>query len=65
MPAGVPAAAVAGLSTAIGNIAASEEMKQRIADMGLELRYMDAAEYAQYWDSEIERLEKLTAALPQ
>lgn len=65
MPAGVPEAAAAGLSKAIGEIAASEEMKKRISDMGLELRYMDADTYAQYWDSEIERLEKLTAALPQ
>jgi hypothetical protein len=40
-------------------------MKQRIADMGLELRYMDAEAYAQYWDGEIVRLEKLTAALPK
>lgn len=65
MPAGVPAETVEALSAAIGDIAADPQTIQRVQDQGLELRYMDAAEYAAYWDSEIERLETLTAALPQ
>lgn len=65
LPAGAPAETVATLSAAIAKIAADPETIQRVQDQGLELRYMDATEYAAYWDSEIERLETLTAALPQ
>jgi tripartite-type tricarboxylate transporter receptor subunit TctC len=65
LPAGAPEGTAKALSDAIGKIAASDEMKKRISDMGLELRYMNASEYASYWDSEIKRLETLTAALPK
>ncbi|HTM78213.1 MAG TPA: tripartite tricarboxylate transporter substrate binding protein [Devosia sp.] len=65
LPAGAPDAAVTGLSDAIGKMAADPEMIKRVQDQGLELKYMDHTQYAAYWDSEVERLTALTAALPK
>lgn len=65
LPAGAPQVASEELSKALGKIAGSDEMKKRITDMGLELRYMNAKDYGAYWDSEIKRLETLTAELPK
>jgi len=48
-PAGTPKEVVDILSRAIGKVVATEDHKKRMADMGLTLRYMDAAQYAKYW----------------
>ncbi len=49
-PAGTPKEIVNTLSEAIKKAVAAEEHKKRMADMGLTIRYMDAAGYAKYWD---------------
>ena len=38
------------LSGAIKKVVATEEHKKRMADMGLTLKYMDAAQYAKFWE---------------
>ncbi len=48
-PAGTPKEVINILSGAIKKAVASEEHKKRMADMGLTIRYMDPARYAQYW----------------
>jgi tripartite-type tricarboxylate transporter receptor subunit TctC len=65
LPAGAPEATAVALSDALGKIATDAETIKRVNELGLELRYMDHAEYAAYWNSEIERLKTLTAALPK
>lgn len=62
-PAGTPKPVVDILSGAIKRVIASEDHKKRMADMGLTLRYLDAAQYAQYWleyEKEISELLPLT-----
>lgn len=54
-PAGTPKAIVDTLSGAMKRVAASEDHKKRMADMGLTLRYMDPAQYNAYW-SEYEKM---------
>lgn len=48
-PAGTPKSVIDILSGAMKKVAASEDHKKRMADMGLTLRYMDPAQYAAYW----------------
>jgi tripartite-type tricarboxylate transporter receptor subunit TctC len=60
-PAGTPKPVVDILSGAIKRVIASEDHKKRMADMGLTLRYLDAAQYAKYW-AEYEK--ELTELLP-
>jgi tripartite-type tricarboxylate transporter receptor subunit TctC len=49
-PAGVPQDVVDILSGAMKKVIASDEHKKRMAEMGLTLRYMDAKQYAAYWE---------------
>jgi len=49
-PAGTPKEVVNILSGAIKKAVATEDHKKRMADMGLTIRYMDAAQYNKYWD---------------
>jgi tripartite-type tricarboxylate transporter receptor subunit TctC len=48
-PEGTPKDVVDTLSRAIGKVVGTDEHKKRMADMGLTLRYLDAAQYAKYW----------------
>lgn len=48
-PAGTPKAVIDVLSGAMKRVAASEDHKKRMADMGLTLRYMDPVQYNAYW----------------
>jgi len=48
-PAKIPKDIVNILSGAIKKVVATEEFKKKMADMGLTLKYMDAAQYAQFW----------------
>jgi tripartite-type tricarboxylate transporter receptor subunit TctC len=49
-PAGTPKEVVDILSGAIKKVVATEDHKKRMADMGLTLRYMDSAQYVEYWN---------------
>ncbi len=48
-PAGTPKDVVNSLSGAIRRVVATEEHKNRMAEMGLTIRYLDPAQYAKYW----------------
>jgi tripartite-type tricarboxylate transporter receptor subunit TctC len=48
-PAGTPKEVVNILSGAIKKAVATEDHKKRMADMGLTIRYLDAAQYNKYW----------------
>jgi len=48
-PGGTPKEVVNILSGAIKKAVATEEHKKRMADMGLTIRYLDAAQYVKYW----------------
>lgn len=49
-PAGTPKAIVDILSGAIKKVIATAEHKEKMANMGLTLRYMDPVQYGKYWD---------------
>jgi tripartite-type tricarboxylate transporter receptor subunit TctC len=49
-PAGTPKEVIDVLSGAIKKAVATEDHKKRMADMGLTIRYMDAAQYRKYWN---------------
>jgi tripartite-type tricarboxylate transporter receptor subunit TctC len=65
LPAGAPEEIATALSDAIGQISSDAATIEQVQNLGLELRYMNRDEYAAYWDSEIERLTRLTEALEQ
>ncbi len=48
-PAGVPKEIVDRLSAAMKKVVDSPEHQKKMADMGLTMRYMDPAQYSQYW----------------
>ena len=50
MPAGVPKEIVAKLSDAIRKVVTSDDHKKRMADLSLQIKYMDAAAFGKYWD---------------
>ncbi len=58
-PAGTPKEVVNLLSQAINRVVGAEEHKKRMADMGLTVRYMDAAQYSRYWDEYEKMLKEL------
>lgn len=58
-PAGTPKEIVNILSNAIRNVIKTEDHQQRIAKMGLTLRFMDPDEYSKYWDEMEARLRGL------
>jgi tripartite-type tricarboxylate transporter receptor subunit TctC len=58
-PASTPGEVVHILSGAIKKVVATEDHKKRMADLGLTLRYMDAAQYAKYWDEYEKTLKEL------
>ncbi|HEX7124968.1 MAG TPA: tripartite tricarboxylate transporter substrate binding protein [Thermodesulfobacteriota bacterium] len=64
-PAKTPPQYAARISEALGKIARSPEYQQKVRDMGLELRYMDATEYGAYWANEVTRIKELMARLDQ
>jgi tripartite-type tricarboxylate transporter receptor subunit TctC len=49
-PAGTPKEIVTILSNAIKKVMATEEHKKRMADMGLTVKYMNAAQFSKYWE---------------
>ncbi|MFA5027627.1 MAG: tripartite tricarboxylate transporter substrate binding protein [Candidatus Methylomirabilota bacterium] len=50
MPAGVPKEVVAKLNGAIEKVVSTAEHKKRLADLSLQIKYMDAAAFGKYWD---------------
>ncbi len=59
LPAGTPKEIVNILGDAIKKTVTSEEHKKQLADMGLTLRYMDAVQYAKFWDGYEKLLKEL------
>ena len=63
MPAGVPKEIVAKLTGAIKKVVSTEDHKKRLADLSLQIKYMDATEFGKYWDeyeAQVVELMKLT-----
>jgi len=54
-PKGTPADVVTKLSAAINQAAATESFKAAIANMGQEYAYLNAAEFAKFWDADAKR----------
>ena len=54
-PKGTPAAIVATLCGAIDKAAASQQFSAAIAKIGLEPGYLNAAEFAKFWDADAKR----------
>jgi tripartite-type tricarboxylate transporter receptor subunit TctC len=53
-PAGTPDEIVTEVSEAIGEIMSDPAFEQQMTEQGLAPTYLDAAEYAQYWDQTAE-----------
>ena len=51
-PHGTPAPIVAKLSSTIDQAAASEQYRTAIANLGQELAYLNAADFAKFWDAD-------------
>ena len=58
-PAGTPEEIVDEVSTAIGEIIEDPEFQQKMEDAGFAPRYMDAEEYAAYWEETTTQFEDL------
>lgn len=50
VPVGTPAGVVDVLTAAFKKVAEDQEVKSKLAEMGLELRYMDAKAFNAFWD---------------
>ncbi len=58
-PGGTPPEVVARLAEAMRKASESEEHRQKMAEMGLTMRFLDSAQYAQYWSDHEEMLKEL------
>ena len=56
-PKGTPAPAVAKLRTDIGTVAKGDQFKTMIANIGDEVAYLDAPDFAKFWDEDAKRVE--------
>lgn len=54
-PKGTPAAAVATLSAALDKAAGSEQFKSVLTNLGLEYAYLNAKDFAAFWDADAKR----------
>ncbi len=57
-PKGTPAPVVAKLSSTIDQAAASEQYRTAIANLGQELAYLNAADFAKFWDADAKRADE-------
>jgi tripartite-type tricarboxylate transporter receptor subunit TctC len=64
-PSGTPKEIVDILSRAIKNVAATDDHKKKMAQMGLTLRYMDPEQYLKYWDEYEAMLKELMPLVKQ
>jgi tripartite-type tricarboxylate transporter receptor subunit TctC len=62
-PAGVVPKMAARIGEALGKIANSAEYKAKFAEMGLEIRYMNAEQYNAYWNAEVARISDLLSKI--
>jgi tripartite-type tricarboxylate transporter receptor subunit TctC len=62
-PAGVDPKMAARIGEALGKIANSPENKAKFAEMGLEIRYMNAEQYNTYWNAEVARITDLLSKI--
>ena len=57
-PKGTPAAAVATLSAALDKAAGSEQFKSVLTNLGLEYAYLNAKDFAAFWDADAKRADE-------
>jgi tripartite-type tricarboxylate transporter receptor subunit TctC len=62
-PAHTPDAAIAKLRTAIEKAAHTPGYEQALGNLGIELAYLDAPEFAKFWNNDAERVESAVAAI--
>ena len=57
-PKGTPAPIVSTLQRRIDKAASSEQFKTAIANLGLEAGYLNAADFAKFWDDDAKRADE-------
>jgi tripartite-type tricarboxylate transporter receptor subunit TctC len=62
-PKGTPEPIVTTLRTAIGKAAHSDAFTAALANLGLDLAYLDGPDFATFWDAEIKRVEAAVRAI--
>jgi tripartite-type tricarboxylate transporter receptor subunit TctC len=62
-PKGTPASAIAVLREDIGKVAASAQFNTAITNIGDEVAYLDAPEFAKFWDEDAKRVEQAVQAI--
>ncbi len=62
-PAHTPEAAIAKLRAAIDKAAHTQAYGQALENLGIELGYLDAPEFAKFWNNDAERVETAVAAI--
>jgi tripartite-type tricarboxylate transporter receptor subunit TctC len=62
-PKGTPELIVTTLRTAIGKAAHSDAFTAALANLGLDLAYLDGPDFATFWDAEIKRVEAAVRAI--
>ncbi len=62
-PKGTPSDIVSVLRTAIGKAAHSDQFTATLANLGLDLAYLDGPEFGAFWDADIRRMEKAVRAI--
>jgi tripartite-type tricarboxylate transporter receptor subunit TctC len=62
-PKGTPANVVAALESGIGKAAATEQFKTAITNMGLDVGYQNAADFAKFWENDAKRADEAVRAI--
>jgi tripartite-type tricarboxylate transporter receptor subunit TctC len=62
-PKGTPANVVSTLEAAIGKAAATDQFKTAITNMGLDVGYQNAADFAKFWDTDAKRADEAVRAI--
>lgn len=62
-PKGTPAPVIAKLRAETKKVAADEQFKKAIANIGDAVAYLDQAEFAKFWDEDAKRVEKAVALI--
>ena len=62
-PKGTPPAIVSLLNDAINKAAHSDQFKTTLANVGQDLAYLDAAEFAKFWEVEGTRIDAVVKAI--
>jgi tripartite-type tricarboxylate transporter receptor subunit TctC len=62
-PKGTPPAILSTLSSAIEKAASADQFKNAIANLGLDVGYLNAADFAKFWDADAKRAEEAVSLI--